>query len=70
VLGTSLHGLLECDELRRALLARVASRRERPWRPGPSSFAAARDAQIDRLADLVETHLDLGAIDRLIEERP
>jgi len=30
------------------------------------SFAAAREAQFDRLADLVEAHLDMAAIERLI----
>jgi adenosylcobyric acid synthase len=67
VLGTSLHGLLEADGFRAALLARVAGEGHRE--PGVS-FAAARHAQVDRLADLVETHLDLAAIERLIQTRP
>jgi adenosylcobyric acid synthase len=70
VLGTSLHGILEADDFRHALLAAAAHHRGRRWAPSGVSFAAARNAQIDRLADLVEEHLDLTAIDRLIQERP
>jgi adenosylcobyric acid synthase len=51
-----VHGLLEDDEHRAAYLARalgVAS---------SASFPAARAARIDRLADLVEQHLDVDAL--------
>jgi len=64
VVGTSLHGLFEADAFRTAFLARLG----RPC--GTTSFAAAREAQLDRLGDLVERHLDLEAIERLIQERP
>jgi adenosylcobyric acid synthase len=67
-LGSSLHGLFEADGLRAALLGAAAARRERTLQPSGVSFAAARGAQLDRLADLVEHHLDLTAIDRLIQE--
>jgi adenosylcobyric acid synthase len=69
VLGTSLHGILEADGFRDALLAAAARHRGRQWASSSASFAAARELQIDRLADLVEEHLDLVAIDRLIQER-
>jgi len=62
VFGTSLHGLLECDALRGALLAFVARRRRRSWSPSGLVFAAARRAQLDRLADACEAHLDLGGL--------
>ncbi|MFN2608991.1 MAG: cobyric acid synthase [Acidimicrobiales bacterium] len=68
VLGTSLHGLFEEDGFRTAFLADVARRRGRAFVPAGGSFAAAREAQIDRLADMVEAHLDLGAVDALIKE--
>ena len=68
VLGTSLHGLLESDGLRGALLGVVAERRHRALTPSTVSFAAAREAQLDRLADAVEQHLDLVTIERLIQE--
>jgi adenosylcobyric acid synthase len=63
VLGTALHGLFESDALRGAVLSLAAGR---PW-PAATSFAAAREAQIDRMADLLEAHLDLGAVEHLIE---
>lgn len=71
VLGSSLHGLFEADEFRAALLATVARRRGRRDLPTSStSFAAAREAQLDRLGDLVVHHLDLPALGRLIREQP
>jgi adenosylcobyric acid synthase len=67
VAGTSLHGLFDEDGFRAAFLADVARRRGRAFVPAGRSFAAAREAQIDRLADLVEAHLDLGAVSAILE---
>jgi adenosylcobyric acid synthase len=67
-LGTSWHGLLEHDDARRALLRWVAARRQIDFTPAPDvNFAAERERQLDRLGDLVEHHLDAGALARLIE---
>jgi adenosylcobyric acid synthase len=66
VLGTSLHGIFESDAVRAAVLSLAAGR---PWR-SRTRFAAARSAQVDRLADLLEDHLDLAAVERLIETGP
>ena len=60
--GTSLHGVLENDELRASLLHAVAWRRAKTFTPSGLSFAGAREQMIDKLADAVEEHLDLGAI--------
>ena len=68
VVGTNLHGLFEEDGFRAAFLAQVARRRERDVVPAGVSFAAARQDQFDRLADLLEAHLDVDAVCRLIEE--
>ncbi len=65
--GTSWHGVLEGDELRRAFLERVAHARGRNWVPGTESFAAIRERHLDRLGDLVEEHLDTDALLALIE---
>ncbi|HEX6473300.1 MAG TPA: cobyric acid synthase [Streptosporangiaceae bacterium] len=69
VWGTSWHGILENDGFRRAFLADVASAAGRDFTPAPDvSFAALRAARLDALGDLVERHLDTGALVRLIEE--
>jgi len=68
VLGSHGHGLLENDAFRRRLLARVAATAGRDFTPAPdTSFAATRSAQLDLLGDLVAEHLDVDAVDRLIE---
>jgi adenosylcobyric acid synthase len=67
VIGTSWHGLLEGDELRRALLEWVAARRGREWTPGTRAFADVREAHIDRLADWLGGHVDEAAVLELIE---
>ncbi len=67
VLGTSWHGLLEGDEVRRGLLAWVARRRGRTWVPGTAPFAAVRERHLDRLGDLIEEHADTAALLALIE---
>ena len=64
--GTSLHGLFESDGFRAAFLAAVAARRHKRFTASGLSFAAAREAQFDRLADLVEAHLDMAAVESLI----
>jgi adenosylcobyric acid synthase len=64
--GTSLHGLFESDDFRIAFLDAVAARRGKQFKPSGLSFASAREAQFDRLADLIETHLDMAAIEKLI----
>ncbi|WP_280497127.1 cobyric acid synthase [Nocardia asiatica] len=70
VWGTHLHGLLESDELRRGWLRAVASaaRRSEFVVAEDVSVAAVRAAQLDLLADLVEAHLDLTALERLLAE--
>ena len=68
LLGTHWHGLFENDAFRRALLQRVATLAGRDgFRVAPAtSFATVRAAQLDLLGDLVEQHLDTGALDALI----
>jgi adenosylcobyric acid synthase len=70
VCGTSLHGLFDSDGFRSAFLAEVATRSGRPWAASGVSFAAARDARLTQLADLLEAHLDLPAVERLITSAP
>ena len=68
VLGTVLHGLFEEDGFRSSFLAGLARARGRRFQPAGVSFAAARQSQLDRLADLLEGHLDMGAVEALVRE--
>ncbi|MDX6726068.1 MAG: adenosylcobyric acid synthase [Baekduia sp.] len=66
VLGTSWHGLLEGDVVRRALLDWVATQRRRDWRPGDVPFATVRERRLDVLGDLIDEHVDRDALDDLL----
>jgi adenosylcobyric acid synthase len=71
VWGTSWHGTLENDAFRRAFLAEVAALAGRDFTAAPDTdFAAARQARLDVLGDLVAEHLDTAALDRLISDGP
>jgi adenosylcobyric acid synthase len=72
VVGTHWHGAFESDGFRRRFLARAATLAGRHgFTVAPDTrFAALREATVDRLADLVETHLDTGALWRLVTEGP
>ncbi len=67
ILGTTLHGLFENDAFRSWFLAAVARRRDRAWQPSGLDYSLAREAQIDRIADACEAHLDLDQIWQLVE---
>jgi adenosylcobyric acid synthase len=53
------HGAFENDEFRRAWLTATTVFRADPAAPG---FRARREAMLDRLADAVEQHLDVGRL--------
>ena len=67
VLGTSLHGLFEEDGFRAAFLERIAERRGRAFPGSTVSFPAARQRRFDRLADLIEAHLDVERLLAIID---
>jgi len=60
--GTSLHGLFEEDGFRATFLTEIGRRRDKTFVPAGVSFAAAREAQFDRLADLIEANVDLAGL--------
>lgn len=68
VMGTSLHGLFESDGFRRAFLSEVARRAGKDLPRGNVSFAAARQARADTIADALEQHVDIEAVIDLIRE--
>jgi adenosylcobyric acid synthase len=67
ILGTTLHGLFEEDGFRAAFLSQVARQRGKTWLPAGVSFARARETQFDRLADMLEAHLDMDAVEALLQ---
>ncbi len=67
VLGTTWHGIFESDGFRRALLRKVAAAAGRSFEPGHVTFASIRERKLDTLADLVDEHLDTGALLNLID---
>ncbi len=68
VLGTNLHGLLDEDGFRSTFLTHVAERRGKSFSASGLQFGAAREEQFDRLADLLEAHLDLPALDCILAD--
>ena len=62
--------MLECDEVRRALLSWVAALRRRRWTPGREPFASARERRLDALGDLIEQHAETEALLALLEHEP
>ncbi|MCP8686507.1 cobyric acid synthase [Marinobacterium sedimentorum] len=62
ILGTYLHGLFDQAGATDALLAWAGFREAKS-----PDYQALREAGIDRLADCLEAHLDLAAVDRLLE---
>jgi adenosylcobyric acid synthase len=69
-LGTSWHGVLESDDFRRALLTWIAATSNLDWRPGDQSFATAREAQLEKLGNLVAENVDRDALMRLVDGGP
>ena len=69
-IGTSWHGVMEHDGFRRNLLARAAGERGLDWMAGGETFAAAREARLDRLGDLVAENVDRAFLLRLIDGGP
>ena len=66
VFGTMWHGSLESDDFRAAFLSEVAAAAGRSRAPSGVSFAAAREARLDLLADLLEQHADADALLELL----
>ena len=65
VLGSYLHGLFGNRAIRRALLSHLAERKGVPTDPRWGCGSTSRE-RYDRLADLVETSVDLASIAKLI----
>jgi adenosylcobyric acid synthase len=72
VYGTHWHGLLDNDDFRREWLTRVADAagRSRFVVADDINVAARRDAQLDLVADLLASHLDVDAVIGLLDGPP
>lgn len=72
VFGTHWHGLLDNDVFRRGWLTRVAAAAgRRGFVVAPDTdVAVRRDAQLDVIADLLASHLDLDAVLGLLDGPP
>ena len=66
VLGTYVHGLFDSAPFRRVFLNGL--RAVRGWAPLAQSNHGSLDEDLDRLADFVEEHLDLAAVEMLVEK--
>ena len=65
VLGCYLHGLFHTDHVRQVMLANIAARRGRTYRPSPP---VNDDAAFDALADVLRSSLDVQAIRDLLRQ--
>ncbi|HMQ24352.1 MAG TPA: cobyric acid synthase [Acidimicrobiales bacterium] len=68
VRGTTLHGLFEHDGFRTSFLVDLAARRGKRFVPAGIGFASARQARFDAIADAIEAHVDLAALEALIAQ--
>ncbi|HKJ12205.1 MAG TPA: cobyric acid synthase [Ornithinimicrobium sp.] len=68
VRGTSLHGLLDNDDFRAALLSEIAEARGRQYTPTPTAYQDAVEAHLDRLADWLTAHVDLARLTTLASD--
>ncbi len=66
VIGTYVHGVFDAPAFRRVFLNQL--RQRRGWAPLPLTEELSLDRRLDRLADFVENHLNLGAIETIIEQ--
>lgn len=69
VMGTYIHGVLDNDELRRHFLNALRQRKGLQPLPVTFRYFDHKEAAYDRLAHIVEEHLDMNYIDRLLEEQ-
>jgi adenosylcobyric acid synthase len=68
VCATTLHAVFEDDGFRSALLAWVAGRAGKTWAPSGLDFRRARLDRLDRIADAIESHLDLDRLQAIVAE--
>ena len=71
VFGSYVHGIFDNPVFTEKLLNNILAARGRPALTGPApAYANFREAEYDRLADMVEAHLDVNALERIINTWP
>lgn len=67
--GSLWHGIMECDDFRRAFLREIAQSAGIPWRPEPQAlgFRQRRENMLENLADACEQHLDIEGLLQLAQ---
>lgn len=68
VLGTYIHGIFDNDELRYFILNQLRINKGLPPLERTFKYRAHKEAAYNRLADIVESHLDMDYINHLFEE--
>lgn len=66
VIGTYVHGVFDAPAFRRVFLNQLRERRG--WAPLPLTEELSLDRRLDTLADFVERHLNLSAIETIIKQ--
>lgn len=66
IMGTYVHGMFDAPAFRRVFLNQL--RQRRGWAPLPVTEERSLDRRLDALADFFEGHLNLSAIETIIEQ--
>jgi adenosylcobyric acid synthase len=64
--GTYIHGIFENDAFRRGVLNRIREKKGLAPLPSTVSYTEMRERALDRLADLLRLHVDIGFIRRIL----
>ena len=64
--GTYIHGIFENDAFRRGVLNRLREKKGLAPLPGSVSYTEMKERALDRLADLLRLHVDIGFIRRIL----
>ena len=68
LMGTYIHGLFDNDLLRQAFLDRLREKNGRPPAPHPFNYQSFRQQHLDRLADLVQQHIQHSRVLEILGE--
>jgi adenosylcobyric acid synthase len=67
VIGTYIHGFLDNDELRREFLRYIRDRRGLPHPEDGFEYRRFREEQLNRLAEMIERHVDMKQVNAMIQ---